>query len=39
MLLIHAFKGNISWRLASLELVDLWYAIQFLRFLMIKPTS
>ena len=34
LLLIHLFRGNISLRLASLGLVDLWYAIQFMRFLV-----
>ncbi len=33
LLFIHAFQGNVSWRLASLGLVDLWYAIRFVRFL------
>ena len=36
LLFIHAFQGNISWRFASLGLVDLWYAVQFMRFLLIK---
>ena len=35
-LFIHALQGNISWRFASLGLVDLWYAVQFMRFLLIK---
>ena len=39
LLLIHVFQGNISLRFASLGLVDLWYAIQFMRFLAIKPNS
>ena len=34
LLLIHALQGNIPWRLASLGLVDLWYAVQFMRFLL-----
>lgn len=34
LLLIHAFQDNISWRLASLGLVDLWYAIRFMRFMV-----
>lgn len=39
LLLLHAVLGNVSWRLAALGLVDLWFAKLFMNFLTSTETQ